>query len=157
MSFVVQTGLEGTFSVGSPGESGAVEKYECDPELCIKSMKSFWWKGGVGKKSGLSNTPSTLDPLSPCSIWGAATSVVSCRRGDVVPPNGPVFGSNRERSPSSRRGYINRVRYEAEGGTALLGLSKPLLWQFLCAAEVLIGLVIPPEFRFLFPDLDDGL
>lgn len=73
---------------------------------------------------------------------------------------GPVLGSKRERSASSRRGYIKRVRYEAEGGRLLLGvlgLSAPLLLPFACAAEVLIDLVIPLELRFLLPDLEDGL
>ena len=34
-----------------------------DWEICIKSMKSPWWNGGVGKKSELSNTSSPLDVL----------------------------------------------------------------------------------------------
>lgn len=52
---------------------------------------------------------------------------------------------------------MRRVRYEAEGGTAFRGLSGPLPWLLVFAAEVLIDLVMPPELRFLFPDLDDGL
>lgn len=52
---------------------------------------------------------------------------------------------------------MRRVRYEAEGGRALLGLSGALLWTLQCAAEALIDLVMPPELRFRFPDLDDGL
>ena len=75
----------------------------------------------------------------------------------MVPPNGPVLGSRRDRSASSRRGYIKRVRYEADcGRAALLGLSRVLLRLF-CAAVVLMGLVTPAELRFLLPDLDDGL
>lgn len=74
-----------------------------------------------------------------------------------MPPNGPVFGSRRDRSASSRRGYIKRVRYEADcGRRALLGLSRVLLRLF-CAAVVLMGLVTPAELRFLLPDLEDGL
>ena len=87
-------------------------------------------------------------------------SVVSCSKGDVVPPIGPLLGSKRERSASSSRGYISRVRYEAEGGRlflGVLGLSSPLLLPFACDVEVLMGLVIPLELRFLFPDLDEGL
>lgn len=80
-----------------------------------------------------------------------------CRSGDVVPPNGPVLGSRRDRSASSRRGYIKRVRYEADcGGAALRGLSMDLLRLFW-AAVVLMGLVTPAELRFLLPDLEDGL
>lgn len=80
-----------------------------------------------------------------------------CRRGDVVPPNGPVLGSRSDRSASSRRGYIKRVRYDADGGGgAFLGLSR-LLLRLFWAAVVLMGLVTPAELRFLLPDLDDGL
>lgn len=91
---------------------------------------------------------------------GTGISVVSCSKGDVVPPMGPLLGSKRERSASSRRGYISRVRYEAEGGRLLLGvlgLPGPILLPFACAVEVLIDLVIPLELRFLFPDLEEGL
>ena len=74
-----------------------------------------------------------------------------------MPPNGPLLGSRRDRSASSRRGYIKRVRYDAVGGrAALLGLSRDLL-RLCCAAAVLMGLVTPAELRFLFPDLEDGL
>lgn len=87
-------------------------------------------------------------------------SVVSCSKGDVVPPMGPLLGSSSERSASSRSGYISRVRYEAEGGRlflGVLGLSGPLLLPLTCAADVLMGLVTPLELRFLLPDLEEGL
>ena len=75
----------------------------------------------------------------------------------MVPPNGPVLGSRRDRSASSRRGYMRRVRYDADGGrAALFGLSRHLLRLF-CAAVVLMGLVTPAELRFLLPDLEEGL
>ena len=121
----------------------------------MKSMKSPWWNGGVGRKSELSNTSSPFDVC--VSTMGAVMPGLTCSRGDVVPPKGPVLGSRRDRSASSRSGYINRVRYEAEDGrAALLGLSMVLLRLF-CAAVVLMGLVTPAELRFLLPDLDDGL
>lgn len=120
-------------------------------------MKSPWWNGGVGRKSEASNTSSPLDVLA--SIMGAEMPGLICRRGDAEPPNGPVLGSRRDRSASSRRGYIKRVRYDADaddGGGAFLGLSR-LLLRLFWAAVVLMGLVTPAELRFLLPDLDDGL
>ena len=96
---------------------------------------------------------SSIEPPPRCSIIEVGTSVLSCRRGDVVPPMGPVLGSRRDLSASSSSGYINRVRYEADGGAPLLGLSEPLVRL----TEVLMDFVMPPELRFLFPDLEDGL
>lgn len=88
---------------------------------------------------------------------GAEMPELTCSRGDVAPPKGPVLGSRRDRSASSRRGYIKRVKYDAEGGRgAVLGLSR-LLLRLFCAAVVLMGLVTPAELRFLLPDLDEGL
>ena len=75
----------------------------------------------------------------------------------MVPPIGPSFGSRRERSAASKSGYISRVRYEAEGGSVLLGLSSPLPWALVCVAEVLMDLDMPLELRFRLPDLEDGL
>ena len=62
---VVHGGLLGRWSGGlGRGEIGALEKSKgFDWEICIKSMKSPWWNGGVGKKSELSNTSSPLDVL----------------------------------------------------------------------------------------------
>ena len=109
----------------------------------------------MGRKSELSNTSSPFVVL--VSIMGAAMLGLTCRRGDVVPPKGPVLGSRRDRSASSSRGYIKRVRYEADcGRAALRGLSR-LLLRLFCAAVVLMGFVTPAELRFLLPDLDDGL
>ena len=109
----------------------------------------------MGRKSEESNTSSPLDVL--VSSMGAEMPGLTCSRGEVVPPKGPVLGSRRDRSASSRRGYMSRVRYEADWGrAALLGLSMDLLRLF-CAAVVLMGLVTPAELRFLLPDLDDGL
>lgn len=44
-------------------------------------------------------------------------------------------------------------------GLLLLLLLLLLLWllRLFCAAVVLMGLVTPAEFRFLLPDLEDGL
>ena len=157
-SFVVQGGLLGRWSGGlCRGETGAVEKEKgFGWEICIKSMKSPWWKGGVGRKSEASNMSSPLDGW-PGSIMGAVIPGLTWSSGEVVPPSGPVLGSRRERSASSRRGYMSRVRYEADGGGGwFLGLSRDLL-RWFCAAVVLMGLVTPAELRFLLPDLDDGL
>ena len=90
------------------------------------------------------------------SMMGTVIPGFTCSKGEVVPPMGPMSGSNRERSVSSRRGYIKRVRYDADCGRALRGLSMPLL-RFKCAAVVLPGLVTLFGLRFLLPDLDDGL
>ena len=145
------------------GEGGATAKSGkgFGPDECIKSMKSPWWNGGVGRKSELSNSSlPSIALLCPPSIIGTGMSVVSCSKGELAPPIGPLLWSNSERSASSSRGYIRRVRYEADGGRLLLGvlgLSGPLLLPFACAVEVLIGLVMPLGLRFLFPDLDEGL
>ena len=115
----------------------------------------------MGRKSELSNTSSLLEVL--VSTIGAEMPELTCSKGDVAPPRGPVLGSRRDRSASSRRGNISRVRYEADcGRVALLGVSIVLLLLLLllrlfCAAVVLMGLVTPAELRFLLPDLDDGL
>ena len=95
------------------------------PEMAMKSINSPWWNGGVGRKSDESNLSSS--PFVFIS-WRIGTGICedSCSNGDVVPPIGPSFGSRRERSAASRSGYISRVKYEAEGGSVLLGLSGPL-------------------------------
>lgn len=161
---VVQGGLLGRWSGGlGRGETGAAVKWKgFDWDICMKSMKSPWWKGGVGRKSELSKTSSLLDVL--VSTMGAEMPGFTCSKGDVAPPRGPVLGSRRDRSASSRRGYINRVRYEADWGrVALLGVVSTddlllmLLLRLFCAAVVLMGLVTPAELRFLLPDLEDGL
>lgn len=105
----------------------------------------------------MSKTPSSADELPPCSSNEAGTKAVSWSRGNAVPPSGPLLGSRRERSGSSSSGYISRVRYEAEGGALLLGLSEPLVCLLVWGDEVLIDLVTPLVCRFLFPDLEDGL
>ena len=57
------------------------------------------------------------------STIGAEMPGFTCSKGEVAPPRGPVLGSRRDRSASSSRGYINRVRYEADcGRVALLGV-----------------------------------
>ena len=74
-----------------------------------------------------------------------------------MPPIGPSLGSRSERSAASRRGYIRRVKYEADGGRELRGLSGPLLIPLLGLPGVFISLFMPFELRFLLPDLEEGL
>ena len=107
---MVQAGLLGKWSVLKLGVVGDVAKSEngLGPEVDIKSMKSPWWKGGVGRKSEALK-PSSLGTVTPSSVE-TGTSVVSCNRGEVAPPIGPSLGSRRERSAASRRGYIRRVK-----------------------------------------------
>ena len=81
-----------------------------EPGGCIKSIKSSWLNGGVGSNSDASKSSRAVDGCNSVSVIGTGMSKVSCSKGDVVPPRGPLYGSSKDRSASSRRGYMSRVR-----------------------------------------------
>ena len=96
---------------------------------------------------------SSIVLLAP-SAMGTLMLALCWSSGEATPSTmGPLSEFRRERSSSSRRGYIKRVRYAVLEGSGLLATGK--VWFGRLA--VLIGLALLALFLFRFPALEDGL